>query len=365
MDDERLHLRKISSTVYFIQAKREDGHELLSRKAGQVFDKLGFVEKMEKDSFVALKMHFGEHGNKGYIKPQWLMRIIGSLKNKTSRVFLTDTNTLYLGKRSNSVDHLELAFQHGFSPDEVGVPVIIADGLIGRNDDEVEIKFTRVKSAKVASLFLDTDYLVCLSHFTGHALAGFGGAIKNLGMGCASRAGKLEQHSVVHPRINPRTCENCSICLDYCPTQAIAQEKGSAVIDEEKCIGCGECLVVCKLGAVKMRWDGDYTRVQEKMAEYAYSLHHILQGKIAYVNFVLNVTKDCDCMGRDEPPVVEDIGILASTDAVAVDKASVDLVLERNRRDLLREGYDVDWSVQLTHGQEIGLGSMDYTFSLF
>lgn len=348
------------SKVYFIRAKREEGHRLLSQKAGEVFLKAGLEKPIEEESFVALKIHFGEHGNKGFIKPQWLADIVNSIKRKTSRVFLTDTNTLYLGRRSNSVDHLQLALEHGFAPENIDIPVIIADGLIGRSDDEVQVNLRRVELAKIASLFLDTDALICLTHFTGHVLTGFGGAIKNLGMGCASRAGKLEQHSVVHPWINPKICNICSICLDYCPTQAITQENDSAVINDKECIGCGECLVVCKHGAVKMRWDGDYVRVQEKMAEYAYSLHHSLKGKIGYLNFLVKVTKDCDCMDKDEPSIVEDIGILASSDPVAIDKASVDLINEKSGKDILRAGYDVDWTVQLKHGEEIGLGNMDY-----
>ncbi|MFQ6070169.1 MAG: DUF362 domain-containing protein [Candidatus Aminicenantales bacterium] len=350
----------MSSNVYFIRASREDGDERLSEKALKVISRLEFVEKIEPDSFVALKIHFGEKGNNGYIKPDWLRGIISRIKSRTSRLFFTDTNTLYVGRRSNSVDHLNLAEEHGFSLENTGLPIIIADGLIGRNDDEVEINLSRVKSAKIASLFLDSDFLLCLSHLTGHVLTGLGGAMKNLGMGCASRAGKLEQHSVVHPWVNPKICTNCGICLEYCPEEAIFQREGSAVIDEQKCIGCGECLVVCKPGAVKMKWDEDYVRVQEKMAEYAYALHTALRGNIAYVNFLLKVTKDCDCMGKDEPPIVKDIGILASSDAVAVDRASVDLILETSGKDVLRKGYSIDWSVQLRHGEKIGLGTSGY-----
>ncbi|MFB0566257.1 MAG: DUF362 domain-containing protein [Candidatus Aminicenantaceae bacterium] len=350
----------MASKVYFIQAKRYDEPQLVSRRAEKIFLKIGVAERIEKESFVALKIHFGERDNRGFIKSQWLLDIINHLKKKTSRVFMTDTNTLYLGRRSNSVDHLHLAWEHGFTPENIGVPVIIGDGLIGRNDDEVKVNLTRIESAKIASIFVDSDVLVCLTHCTGHALTGFGGAIKNLGMGCASRAGKLEQHSVVHPWINPKLCNNCGICLDYCPTQAIFQENGCSVIRENDCIGCGECLVVCKPGAVKMRWDSDYVRVQEKMAEYALSLHDSFQDKIGFLNFLVKVTKDCDCMAKDEPSIVEDLGILASTDPVAIDKASVDLMNKKSGRDILRVGYDVDWAVQLKYGEKIGLGSMEY-----
>ncbi len=350
----------MKSKVFFIPATREDGNEVLAEKAEKVFLKIGLRSQIEKKSFVALKIHFGEKGNKGFIKPPWIVKIIDQIKNVTSRVFLTDSNTLYVGKRSNSLEHLSLAREHGFTQEALGVPVVIADGLIGRDDGEIQVDLSRVKSAKIGSAILDSDILVCLTHFTGHILTGFGAAIKNLGMGCASRAGKLEQHSDVHPWVNPKLCDNCGVCFDYCPSQAIVEKADSAFIVEEKCIGCGECLVVCNQGAVKFNWDSDAVRVQEKMSEYAFSVWKHLEGKISFLNFLIKVTKDCDCMAHDQQPMVEDIGILASLDPVALDQASVDLVNKRSGKDILRAGYDVDWSVQLSHGVKIGLGSRDY-----
>jgi len=315
----------MASKVFFIPARREDGNEALAKKAEKLFLNIGLKGQIEKDSFVALKIHFGERGNTGFLKPQWLVNIINQIKSITPRVFLTDSN-----------------------------------GLIGRDDDEIQVNLTRIKAAKVASVFFSSDALVCLSHFTGHMLTGFGGALKNLGMGCASRAGKLEQHSDVHPWVNSKLCSNCGVCFDYCPAQAIVEKGESAFIIDEKCIGCGECLVVCSLGAIKFNWDSDSLRVQEKMSEYAYSVWHYLKGKISFINFLLEITKDCDCMSTDQPAIVEDIGILGSLDPVAVDQASVDLVNKRSGKDLLRAGYDVDWSVQLKHGVQIGLGNRDY-----
>lgn len=350
----------MSSKVFFIPASREESDESFAEKAAKVFRQIGLETKIEREHFVGLKIHFGEKGNSGYIKPPWLVHLINQIKTKTSRVYITDTNTLYTGNRSNAAAHLKLAADHGFTIDTLQIPVIIADGLIGRDDDEVEVGLPRVKIAKLASTFLNTDFLVCLSHFTGHIQTGFGAALKNLGMGCASRAGKLEQHSDVRPWVNQKACKNCLICKDYCPVDAIEEGEKSVRIIVEKCIGCGECLVVCSTGAVKMRWDGDIIRVQEKMSEYAYSLYKVLNGNIACLNFVVGVTKNCDCMAMNEPVIVDDIGILGSLDPVAVDKASVDLVNERSRRDLLRDVHTVDWSVQLEHAQQIGLGSMDY-----
>jgi uncharacterized Fe-S center protein len=350
----------MDSKVYFIPALGQEDPESLSEKSVKLFKALNIGDMIERESFVALKIHFGEKKNAGYIKPHWLSGVINQVRKRTSRAFFSDTNTLYVGNRSNSIEHIRLAREHGFSLEATGIPVLIADGLIGRDDDEILVDLPRIKTAKIASAYLNTDVLLCLTHFTGHLLTGFGAAIKNLGMGCASRAGKLEQHADVHPSIDPEVCTNCGICLDYCSADAIEQTDESAFIMDEKCIGCGECLVVCNTGAVKMRWDEDSIRVQEKMAEYAYSLYKRFQGKIAFLNFLIYVTKDCDCMSQKGKIIVDDIGILGSFDPVALDKASVDLILEKSGKDVLRAEYDVDWKVQLEHGAEIGLGSLDY-----
>ncbi len=348
------------SKIYFIAASREESDQSFAEKTAKIFHHLGLGKQIEKNHFVGLKIHFGEEGNTGYIRPSWLVQLIHEIKRKTSRVYITDSNALYVGRRSNAADHLKLAADHGFTVDSLQIPVIIADGLIGRDDDEIAVDLPRVKTAKHASAFLNTDFLICLSHFTGHVQTGFGAALKNLGMGCASRSGKLEQHSDVRPWINQKACKNCLTCMDYCPTEAIEEGERSVRIITERCIGCGECLVVCSVGAVKMRWDEDTIRVQEKMAEYAYSLWKVLNGKIACLNFLIRVTKNCDCMAMDEKAIVDDIGILGSLDPVAIDRASVDLVNERSRRDLLRDIHNVDWAVQLEHAQQIGLGRMDY-----
>jgi uncharacterized Fe-S center protein len=321
---------------------------------------LGLDGKIEPDAFVALKLHFGEKGNTGYIRPAWLEKTLYRIRQRTKRAYFTDTNTLYVGLRSNAVDYTQLAGDHGFTLEKTGLPVHIADGLIGEDSEEVAVNLKRVKSAKIAAGILHADFLICLSHLTGHVQTGVGAAIKNLGMGCASRAGKLEQHAEVNPRISAKLCRNCGICLDYCPAGAIVQKEGSAVILNEECIGCGECLVVCKVGAVKMRWGEDSARLQEKMAEYAFAVARHFRGKIGFLNVLLKVTKDCDCMAKDQPEIVKDIGILASTDPVAIDKCSADLAVKRGKRDVFRAGYDVDWMLQLRHGADIGLGSLDY-----
>lgn len=352
------------SQVYLVRAQGTEPDESLSEKARKVYLAAGLQEKLSPEDFVALKIHFGEKNNSGHIQPAWLRGLAREIGKKTPRAFLTDSNTLYVGARSNSVDHIHLAWTHGFRPEVISLPVIIADGLIGRDKDEAVGRHGRVKAAKIASAILASDALVGLTHVTGHLQTGIGASIKNLGMGCASRAGKLDQHSVVHPRVNPKSCRDCGLCSEFCPAEAIVQAEGHVVIDGPKCIGCGECMVVCKFGAIRVSWDEDTRRVQEKVAEYALLVKRHFGEKVVFLNFLIKVTKDCDCMAKDQPRIVEDIGLLASRDPVAVDKAAADLVLERSRgRDVFRAGYDVDWSVQFAHGEAIGLGSTAYALT--
>jgi len=349
------------SPVYFIPATADEDPAILSRKARDAYLATGLNDELDKSDFVALKIHFGEKHNTGYILPAWLKGLVGAVHQKTPRAFLSDSNTLYVGHRSNSVDHIRLAWSHGFTPDALDAPVIIADGLIGHDQREGTASAGRVAAPKIASAFLHSDALICLSHATGHVQTGIGAALKNTGMGCASRAGKLDQHSVSHPRVTAKACRNCGLCKDYCPAAAIVQDAGHVRIDDGACIGCGECLVVCKYGAIKLRWDEDAARIQEKVAEYALHVHRHFKGKAAYLNFLVKITKNCDCMAKDEPRIVPDIGLLASRDPVAVDAATADLVVARSAgRDVWRAGYDLDWSAQLRHGEAIGLGSRAY-----
>ncbi len=350
----------MKSEVYFVKASRGEAPEIMARKARAIYLALGLNEKIQPEDFVALKIHFGEKNNTGHIKPRWLTGIIDEVLKRSQKAFLSDSNTLYVGQRSNSVDHIRLAWEHGFTPEVVKIPVIIADGLVGSEKAEVKVEGQRIKSSRIASAFLHSEAMLCLSHVTGHVQSGVGAAIKNLGMGCASRAGKLDQHSVVHPRVNSKQCRNCGVCIRYCPAAAIVLAENYVLIDDEKCIGCGECLVVCKYGAVKMKWDEDSRRLQEKMAEYALSVKSHFKDKICFLNFILQVTKDCDCMAKNQPAIVDDVGIVGSVDPVAVDRASIDLVLKTAGRDAFRQGYNIDWSVQLEYGEKIGLGSQKY-----
>ncbi|MCD6193296.1 MAG: hypothetical protein B5M54_07325 [Candidatus Aminicenantes bacterium 4484_214] len=350
----------MKSRVYFLRANHRENDDILAQKTWQVTEPLVDLSALDSSSFVALKIHFGEKNNYGFITPSWLKTLIKFLATRTKRLFWTDTNTLYTGLRSNAAEHLQLAAQHGFSQENTGIPVIIADGLVGRDKYEIEVHLPHIQKAKIASLLATIDYLFCLSHFTGHILTGFGGAIKNLGMGCAARVGKLEQHSDVHPWVKTKSCRYCLLCRAFCPTAAIIPEEGHVRIDDEKCIGCGECLAVCPVGAIKLRWSESSELIQKKMAEYAWAVHQGLPLQAVYLNYLVKITKDCDCMSKERHFIVDDIGILSSQDPVAIDQASVDLVNQQAGEDLLRKLTGINWEIQLEHAQQIGLGSREY-----
>ncbi len=349
------------SRVYFVRADGSEPPASIARKAQAALAATGFIDRLAAEDFVALKIHFGEKGNTGHIKPAWIAGLTADISRKAPRTFLTDSNTLYTGPRSNSVEHLRLAWSHGFTPEAVGVPIVIADGLKGGDAAEARGKAGRVTSAKIAGAILSAEALLALTHVTGHVQTGIGAALKNLGMGCASRAGKLDQHAVVHPRVNAKACRDCGACREHCPAGAIDKVEGGVVIAGPRCTGCGECLVACNHGAIRIRWDEDSVRLQKKVAEYAGLVAGRFGPKIAFLNFLIRVTKDCDCMSRNQPSIIPDIGLLASTDPVAVDRASADLVLQKaGGRDVFRDGYDIDWSTQMAQAEAIGLGLNRY-----
>ncbi|OQX55081.1 MAG: hypothetical protein B5M54_03645 [Candidatus Aminicenantes bacterium 4484_214] len=350
----------MKSKVYFIRADHKEPASELARKTLRVINPFWESLNLNSSSIVGLKIHFGERDNYGFINPAWLTSLIEKILNQTRRVFWTDSNTLYTGPRSNAPEHLLLAAQHGFSLDKTKLPVIIADGLVGRDKFEVTLNLPFIKKAKIASLFATIDYLFCLSHFTGHILTGFGGAIKNLGMGCASRVGKLEQHSNVHPWIKAKACRFCLLCMDFCPASAIVPEENKVRIIDEKCIGCGECLAVCPVGAIRLRWSESSELLQKKMAEYAFAIQNGLHLQAFYLNFLVKITKDCDCMSQEKKFIIDDIGLLSSQDPVAIDQASVDLVNHQAGADIIGKLTNINWRHQLEHGEQIGLGVRQY-----
>ena len=362
------------SPVYFVDMRSNMESNVMER-FGEALKKAGILGVAAKPDLVAVKLHFGEKGSTAYIRTPYVGAVVEGLKASGCRPFLTDTNTLYLGTRSDSVGHLTTAVEHGFAFGSVGAPTIIADGLKGGNHEAVKIGGKHFKEVLIASDIARADALVVLTHFKGHEFTGFGGAIKNLGMGCGSRAGKLAMHSDVRPKVDVERCVGCAKCVGWCPVRAISLERKKAVIDDGVCIGCAECIVVCPEHAIRIQWDSSTSKLQEKTAEYAVGTAKTKKGKIAFVNFITDVSPQCDCYPFSDTPVVANIGILLSLDAVAIDKASVDLVAkapalagsaldERGKAgaDKFGELYpDVDDAVQLKHAEALGLGTTEYT----
>ncbi|MDD5421916.1 MAG: DUF362 domain-containing protein [Candidatus Omnitrophota bacterium] len=351
------------SKVYYISAGNDDTIESVSEKLASLIDASGVLGMIGKDDFTGIKLHFGEEGNKGHIRHQWVREAVRAVKDRTKNVFLTDANVIYKGGlRTNSVDHLKLADKHGYNINNVGVPVLIADGLLGKNFTEIAVSKKHFDKVKIASDIADCDSLLALTHVTGHMLTCLGGAIKNLGMGCASRRGKYEQHCGVVPEIKPDLCIGCGQCVKYCPASCITLEKRKVRISEASCKGCGECAVVCRTKAIDIKWSETLENLQEKMVEYAHGVVKAVSGKVGYISFLINVTKDCDCLAKDEDRVIDDLGIVASTDPVSIDKACVDLINQRTGKDILRRAFPgTDWMSQLRYAEESGLGSLSYT----
>ncbi len=320
------------------------------------------IDFIKENSFVALKIHFGEIGNNAYLKSENVKPLIDRVRSLKALPFLTDANTLYKGTRSDAVNHMLTAYKHGYDFKDIGVPVIIADGLTGKESVQVGVNLKHFKEVKIAAAAFHAESLIVLTHFKGHELTGFGGALKNMGMGLGSRAGKQMMHADVRPDINKEKCTACGCCIRWCPTSAIRMENNKAVIDKSKCIGCGECIASCKYGAVAISWTGSSSSVQEKMAEYFYGVWKDKKDKMVFFSFLTDVTPNCDCYAFNDPPVVPDIGLLASYDPVAIDQASVDLVNKKSgSKDKFREIYpDIDWSVQLSYAESLGIGARNY-----
>ena len=364
----------MASKVYFTDMRTRPGLNLydklnlLLKKAN--FDKLEFKNKL-----VALKVHFGEPGNLAYLRPNYAAAIVRKVKDAGGKPFLTDCNTLYFGRRSNAVDHLEAAMENGFNRIAVGCDVIIADGLLGGDTASIPVNLTHVKDAKIGGAIADADIFISLNHFKGHEQTGFGGALKNTGMGCGTRKGKMEMHSASKPKIIAENCVSCGMCIRKCPQKAISYNDDlNAQIDYEKCIGCGQCVASCHYGAARAVYDEAAQILNEKIAEYAFA---VLKDKQHFhINFMMNISPDCDCWDSNDQPIAPDVGIAASFDPVALDRACVDLVNEApsivgsmlTDKGKYKDGEDkfvhihpdVHWEDCLKHAEEIKVGSQEY-----
>ncbi len=359
----------MASTVYFYSMSCRKYTQNKVAKTKRLLDMLKVKDVVVKDQPCAVKLHFGELGNDTHLKPQFIQAVVEKIRAVGALPFLTDTNTLYSGSRINAVKHLNTTIRHGFAPGVVDAPVIIADGLFGENDLPVPINGKHFKEVHIATEIVKAPAMVVVSHFKGHEMAGFGGAIKNLAMGCAGRRGKTDQHGTT-VAVNAEKCIGCGHCVHICPEKAmsIGEDKHSHC-DDTKCIGCFECMTVCEPKAIEIDWATDIPAFMERLAEYAYGAVKGREEHVVYVNYVMNVTPDCDCAAWSDRPMIPDVGILASHDPVALDQACFDLVQKAPILiDLDLQGRDIftaRWPhtrgiIQITHAEELGMGTREY-----
>lgn len=365
-----------ASKVFFTNLRVKPSANLLRkfdnlvRRAG--IETIDFTRKL-----TAIKIHFGEPGNLAYLRPNFTRQLVSLLRQKEAIPFLTDCNTLYYGRRSNAPDHLEAAFENGYNPLATNCQVIIGDGLKGIDYREIELNMEFCKSAKIGTAIADADIIISMNHFKGHEITGFGGALKNIGMGCASVGGKLFLHSGSSPEIHEKNCTGCRVCEKFCNYGAIKVGKDKiARIDYSLCTGCGQCIAVCQYDAARVVWQNSSEIVNKRVAEYAYA---VLKDKPSFhINFIMDVSPECDCWGFNDYPIVPDIGIAASFDPVALDQACADMVNaapilrgsrideksknnDKNTHDRFALAHpDTDWKTGLEHAVKIGLGKREY-----
>ena len=367
-----------TSKVYFTNLHTTPTSNLLT-KMERLMKQAGIQNIDFKNQFVAIKIHFGEPGNLAYIRPNYAAKMANLIRELGGKPFLTDCNTLYSGKRSNAVDHLKSAMENGFNPISGQCDVIIGDGLKGTDYREIELNGEYCKAPKIGAAIVDADILISMNHFKGHEQTGFGGALKNLGMGCASVGGKMELHSASQPRIVEENCVGCNICVRYCAHDAVhLKANRKAEIDYEKCVGCGQCVALCQYNSAVVGDDDTSERLNYKIAEYTKA---VLRDKPHFhISFIMNVSPECDCWNHNDASIIPDLGIAASFDPVALDKACADLVTkapvlasgvlgERSAHAYNHlEGEDkfhllhpeTNWQAGLEHAEKIGIGTQNY-----
>jgi len=350
----------VPSTVHLMRTEDEAPIASIVERLPALIEAAGIDEIVTEGDLVALKLHLGEKPDTGYLRPPLVKAFAEMVTAWGGKPFLTDSCTLYNGRRQNAVDYLNAAHEHGFTPDTAGAPIIIADGLVGGDQVMVEVAGRHFKQVPIAMAARRAHAGLALTHCTGHVGCGYGGAIKNIAMGLASRAGKLIQHSDTKPKVDPDACTACGLCATWCPAGAITVEDDLARIDHEKCIGCGQCHAVCRFHAIKHNW-GESRLTQEKMVEHVMGVLADREDKWAFVNFAVNVTKNCDCLGKVEPREVPDIGVLVGRDIVAVETASLDLIDAAAGEPLFpRLWPGLDPRIQVRRAEELGLGTSDY-----
>ena len=360
------------SKVYFTSMKTSFS-ENLPQKLERLIKTAGIGSIDFKNKYAAIKIHFGEPGNLAFLRPNYAAVVVKVVKELGGKAFLTDCNTLYVGGRKNALDHMDAAYQNGFSPFSTGCHVIIADGLKGTDEVLVPVEGGEyVKEAKIGRAIMDADVFITLNHFKGHEATGFGGALKNIGMGCGSRAGKMEMHSAGKPYVKTEDCIGCGACVRICAHDAPHISDHKASIDQNKCVGCGRCIGVCPRDAVTPAHDEACDIMNRKIAEYTKA---VVDGRPSFhISLVIDVSPFCDCHAENDAAIVPDVGMFASFDPVALDVACADAV---NRQpaignSLLGESHhhgrdhfgavspDTDWRTAIEHAKKIGLGNDEY-----
>jgi uncharacterized Fe-S center protein len=364
------------SKVYFTNLRTNPSNNLL-KKMERIITQAGIATIDFKKKFVAIKIHFGEPGNLAYIRPNYVARLVKILHGFGAKPFLTDCNTLYSGGRADAIDHLQTAMENGFNLIATQCNVIIGDGLKGTDHRSVPLDGEYCKEPKIGAAIVDADIIISMNHFKGHEQTGFGGALKNLGMGSASVGGKLELHSSSQPIIERENCTGCKICEKYCAHDAIHVGKDKiAAIDNTQCVGCGQCIALCQYGAAVTGWDESTEILNRKVAEYAKAV--ISDKPNFHINFIMNVSPNCDCWDHNDAAIVPDLGIAASFDPVALDRACSDLVQKapalpdslltdmHSGKTLTYEDKfrlihpDACWQRGLEHAEKIGIGTQQY-----
>lgn len=365
------------SKVYFTDFRTHVGVSL-TEKLHRLIKKAGITDIDMDGKFVAIKMHFGELGNLSYLRPNYAKAVADVVKECGGKPFLTDCNTLYPGSRKNALEHLDCANINGFNTITTGCQIIIGDGLRGTDDITVPVRNGEYcKEAYIGRAVMDADIFISLTHFKGHESTGFGGAIKNIGMGCGSRAGKMQQHNSGKPIVHDDLCRGCRRCAKECGSDAITYENGKAVINQDICKGCGRCIGACAFDAIEnQNWDANEI-LGRKMAEYSQA---VCDGRPTFhISLVRDISPNCDCHGENDAPILPDVGIFASFDPVALDQACVDACLHatpmpnsqlsdnladphwhHHHDNFLDSNPNVRWKETLEHAEKIGLGTREY-----
>lgn len=365
------------SKVYFTDFRTHVGVSL-TEKLQRLIKKAGITDIDMDGKFVAIKMHFGELGNLSYLRPNYAKAVADVVKECGGKPFLTDCTTLYPGSRKNALEHLDCANINGFNTITTGCQIIIGDGLRGTDDITVPVRNGKYcKEAYIGRAVMDADIFISLTHFKGHESTGFGGAIKNIGMGCGSRAGKMQQHNSGKPIVHDDLCRGCRRCAKECGSDAITYENGKAVINQDICKGCGRCIGACAFDAIEnQNWNANEI-LGRKMAEYSQA---VCDGRPTFhISLVRDISPNCDCHGENDAPILPDVGIFASFDPVALDQACVDACLHatpmpnsqlsdnladphwhHHHDNFLDSNPNVRWKETLEHAEKIGLGTREY-----